>query len=123
MKTLTLAAAFISFAFIGSVVAQTPPEVVVTAARPVTEVGKMPGGTPIVAVSLSYTVSAKGLDLSSQDGKAKFEKAVADAAQKACESLHNQFPETNPSPHDCMEQARDKAMPKVRELEAKAAAK
>jgi len=125
MRTLRLiaATALICCAFIGSLMAQTPPEVVVTSARPITEIGKMPGGTPIVAVSLSYTVSAKGLDLTSPDGKAKFEKAVADAAQKACESLHNQFPETTPSVHDCAQQAKNNAMPKVHELEAKAAGK
>jgi UrcA family protein len=124
MRTLmqTALPILISCAVIGSVSAQTLPEIVVTSSRTVaTETGQMPGGTPIVRVSLSYTVSAKGMDLSSQDGKAKFEKAVGDAALKACDAIHNQFPETNPSVQECAQQAKDKAMPKVHELEAKAA--
>jgi UrcA family protein len=130
MRTLRLRVVpwLVSCAIIGSVTAQTPPEVVVTSSRMLpagagtmaAETGTMPGGTPIVAVSLSYTVSGKGLDLTSQDGRAKFEKAVSDAAWKACQAIHNQFPETSPSLNECAQQAKDKAMPQVRDLEAKA---
>lgn len=118
---LTIAAALISWAFGGVLMADTPTEVVVTSSRVITtETGQMPGGTPIVAASLSYTVSAKGLDLASPDGKAKFEKAVTKAAWKACEALHRQFPGSIPPLHECVHQAKDDAMPKVRELEAQA---
>lgn len=101
--------------------AQGTPEVVVTSSRAiVTQTGQMPGGTPIVNVSLSYTVSAKGLDLTSKDGKAELEKRVSDAASKACNDIQHQFPETTPSVLEGTRQAKAAAMVKVQQIEAAA---
>lgn len=86
------------------------------------ETTRMPTGgvLPIVKVSLSYTVSAKGLDLTSQDGKAQLEKAVSDAALKVCSELRHQFPLSNTPDQECVRQAKADAMVKVHELEAAA---
>jgi UrcA family protein len=120
-QMLTVASAVIFSAVIGTVTAQTTPEVVVTSSRVVaTQTGQMPGGTPIEKVSLSYTVSAKDLDLTSKNGKAELEKRVSDAASKACNQIQQQFPETTPSVAECTRQAKAAAMAKVQQIEAAA---
>jgi len=119
---LTAASAAVSCAVIGSAIAQTPPEVVVTSSRMTEETTRMPPGgvLPIVKVSLSYTVSAKGLDLTSPDGKAQLEKAVSDAALKVCSDLEHQFPLSTTTEQECARQAKADAMVKARRLEAAA---
>jgi UrcA family protein len=124
MRQMRLIAATVltSCAFIGGALAQTSPEVVVTGSRTTEETTqKPPGGVlPISKVSLSYTVSAQGLDLTSPDGKAKLEKSVSDAAAKVCSDLKRQYPLSKTSEQECVRQAKADAMLKARELEAAA---
>lgn len=119
---LPAASALMSCALFGSVMAQTTPEVVVTSSRMIEETSRMPPGgvLPIVKVSLSYTVSAKGLDLTSQDGKGQLEKAVSDTALKVCRELKHQFPSSQTPEQECVRQAKADAMVKAHELEAAA---
>jgi UrcA family protein len=121
IQMLRAGALLISCAFIGSVMAQTTTdtaEIVVTSSRMIEKTTLTAGR--ITQVTLSYTVSAKGLDLTSQDGKAKFEKAVSDAAYRVCQELTRQFPDGRSQQEKCEKQAKSDAMPKVHELEANA---
>ncbi len=104
--------------------AQTTTEVTVEATRVIqTTVGKTATGIPINEISLSYGVSYAGLDLASTAGAAQLEKRVKDAAMDACKELGSKYPEAAPNDQQCAKAATDKAMAKVRELEAAAAKK
>jgi UrcA family protein len=122
MKGRTLKSASVTMCFaVMSVAAQTTPEVVVTSPRMVTtQTGQRPGGTPIMTASLSYTVSAQGFDLTTQEGKASLERAVRDAAWRACSEIHKQFAGATPPQSECVQQATANAMNQVRALEAAA---
>jgi UrcA family protein len=99
--------------------------VTVQATRVVSEktVGRTASGVPIVDVSLSYGVSAKGLDLASHAGVMELQKRVNEAAHAACQELGRQYPESTPKDKDCAKDAADRAMVKVNELAAAAAKK
>jgi UrcA family protein len=86
------------------------------------ETTQMPQGgvLPAVKVSLSYTVSAEGLDLTSPVGKAQLEKAVSDAAQKVCSELKHQHPLSTTAEQECVRQAKADALAKAHKLEAAA---
>lgn len=112
-------------AFTGNILlAQQIPEVTVQASRVVEkQVGRTSTGIPIVDVSLSYGVSYAGLDLVTNAGVMELEKRVKDAAMQACKELSRQYPISAQSDADCAKAAADKAMVKVHELAAAAAAK
>ena len=99
--------------------------VTVQATRVVSQktVGRTASGIPIVDISLSYGVSAKGLDLASHAGFMELEKRVNDAAKSACQELSRQYPEATPSDADCAKNAAAKAMVRVNELAAAATKK
>jgi len=102
--------------------AQTDQEVTIQASRAVTTAEHtMPGQIPVVHASLSYTVSAAGLDLATPAGVKEFEKRVTDAAAAICKELTRQFPLSRTSEAECARTAKADGMPKVRELEAAAA--
>lgn len=106
------------------VVAEDMGEVTVQASRVVSKtVGKTASGVPIVDISLSYGVSARGLDLASYAGATELKKRVADAAKAACKELGRQYPDSLPNDADCAKAATDKAMVKVNEMLAAAAKK
>ena len=102
--------------------AQTEPEVTIQGSRAVTTAEHtMPGQIPVVQASLSYTVSAAGLDLATPAGAKEFEKRVSDTAAAICSELTRQFPLSRTSEAECTRTAKANGMPKVRELEAAAA--
>ena len=102
----------------GSALAQTTPEVTVTSTKAVEKtVGKTYTGVPIVDVSLSYGVSTKGLDLTSSNGRAEFEKRVSDAATEACQELGKRYPGSTPTDAQCAKAATEKAMAQVHQVE------
>jgi UrcA family protein len=102
--------------------AQTAQEVTIEATRPVTTTEHtMPGQVPVVRASLSYTVSANGLDLATSAGTKEFERRVSEAAAAVCKELARQFPKSLTSEAECARTAKAQGMPKVRELEAAAA--
>jgi UrcA family protein len=86
-------------------------------------VGHTASGVPIVDVSMSYGVSAAGLDLVSHAGVVELEKRVNDAAHAACKELGRQYPESLPNDAECAKTAAEKAIVKVHELAAAAANK
>ena len=107
-----------------AVIAEDMGEVTVQASRVVSKmVGKTASGVPIVDISLSYGVSAKGLDLASNAGATELRRRVADAAKAACKELGRQYPDSLPNDADCAKAATDKAMVKVNEMLAAAAKK
>ncbi len=117
MKRMLIASAVLSI-IAGGALAQTTPEVTVTSTRAVEKtVGRSASGIPIVDVSLSYGVSAKGLDLTSSNGRAEFEKRVSDAAMEACQELGKRYPGSTPTDAQCAKAATDKAMAQVHKVE------
>ncbi len=127
MKKTQIAAALaglVTSAVAGSAFAQTTPEVVVSSAKVVEKsAGRTTSGIPIVDVSLSYGVSAAGLDLASASGAREFEKRVSDAAMDACKELGKRYPNSTPTDAQCAKTATDKAMTQVRQMESAAAKK
>jgi len=102
----------------GGALAQTTPAVTVTSTRAVEKTaGKTYSGVPIVDVSLTYGVSAKGLDLTSSNGRAEFEKRVSDAAMEACQELGKRYPGSTPTDAQCAKAATEKAMPQIHQIE------
>ena len=72
----------------GNVIAQNVPmpEVIVETHRAVsTRIGSTSGGIPIHEVSMGYTVTAEGLDISTPIGAQAFEARVSHAAMAACQ--------------------------------------
>ena len=112
-------------AFSATVMAQDMGSVTVLAKRAVVEkrVGTTASGIPIVDVSLSYGVSAKGIDLKSHAGVMELQKRVNDAAMQACKELDRQYPDTASSATDCAKNAAAPALAKVNDLAAAAAKK
>jgi UrcA family protein len=121
MVTMSAAGVLVASVLGGSAIAQTQPEVVVQTQRmAATTIGRTATGIPILNISMGYTVSAKGLDLSSHAGALAFERRVSDAALAACKEIGRQYPNSTPPDAECAKVATDKAMVKVHELEAAA---
>ncbi len=110
----------------GMALAQGLPEVKVEATRVVASemsaktVGRSTNGVPIQDVTLSYGVSAAGLDLSTHTGAVAFEQRVKEAAEQACKEIGRQYPYATPSEAVCAKTAADGAMARVHELIAAA---
>jgi UrcA family protein len=114
-------------ALIASVaVAQGVPEVKVEATRVIASgmtaktVGLTSSGVPIQDITVSYGVTAQGLDLSTNTGAKAFEQRVKDAADQACKDIGRQYPNATPSDAVCAKTAADQAMVKANELIAAA---
>jgi len=103
------------------------PEVIVETHRAVsTRIGKTSGGIPIHEVSMGYTVTAEGLDISTPIGAQAFEARVSHAAMAACQEISRRFHNARPDDAECARRATEQAMTQVRQVEdaaAKAAAK
>lgn len=110
----------------GVALGQGVPEVKVEATRVIASgitaktVGRTSSGVPIKDVTLSYGVSAEGLDLSTHTGAQAFEQRVKDAAEQACQDIGRQYPDATPSEAACAKAAADQAMVRVHELIASA---
>lgn len=125
--SIRLVAASAAAALIAGVaLAQGVPEVKVQATRVISSainaktVGKTASGVPIQDITLSYGVSAQGLDLSTNTGAKAFEQRVKDAAEQACKDIGRQYPNSTPNDADCAKAAADQAMVRVNELVAAA---
>jgi UrcA family protein len=121
---LIIAGAVVGVVVAGNVVAQNVPmpEVIVETHRMVsTRVGTASGGIPIKDVSMGFTVTAEGLDISTPVGARAFEARVSQAAMAACQEIGRRFRNARPSDAECARQATDRAMAQVREAEAAAA--
>jgi len=108
----------------GDVIAQNVPmpEVIVESHRAVsTRIGTTSGGIPIHEISMSYTVTAEGLDISTPTGARAFEARVSHAAMAACQQISTQLHSATPDDAECARQATEKAMTQVRQVEAAAA--
>ncbi|HEV2228412.1 MAG TPA: UrcA family protein [Steroidobacteraceae bacterium] len=110
----------------GVALGQGVPEVKVEATRVIASgitaktVGRTSSGVPIKDITLSYGVSAEGLDLSTHTGALAFEQRVKDAAEQACQDIGRQYPDATPSEAACAKAAADQAMVRVHELVASA---
>lgn len=125
--SIRLVAASAAAALIAGVaVAQGVPEVKVEATRVVASAmtaktaGRTSSSVPIKDITVSYGVSAEGLDLSTNTGATAFEQRVKDAAEQACKEISRQYPNTTPSDAACAKAAADQAMVRVHELIAAA---
>lgn len=126
MNPMGIAIAAAAVALFGNLaVAQTSDEITVQGTRVMStkSAGRTSTGVPILDVSLSYGVSTAGLDLASHVGALELEKRVHGAAVAACKEIGRKYPNATPSEEDCAKAAADKAMVRVHELEAAAAAK
>jgi hypothetical protein len=97
-KAIISAACLVGAIAGGNVMAQNVamPEVTVESHRMVeTTVGKSTSGIPVVDVSMGYTVSSKGLDISSAIGARAFEARIKDAASAACQELGQRYPNSS----------------------------
>jgi len=83
-------------------------------------VGRTSSGIPVMEVSVSYAVSAAGVDPASSAGAAELAQRVDVAAGAACKEISRQYPDATPSDAECGTEAAGKAMVKVRELAAAA---
>ncbi len=129
MKTILTSAAVGSVALIGAIaLAQQPAagslaEITVSASRmnakPVVSTVGWPRA-PVNEVTLSYAISAAGLDLTTDAGKADLEKRVRDAAEDVCKEIGRQYPDSTPDDAACAKAAASKAMVRVRKLVAAA---
>jgi len=86
-----------------------------------TRIGTTSQGVPINEVSMGYTVTAEGLDISTPIGAKAFEARVSHAAMAACQQITSQFHSARPSDEECARQATEKAMAQVRQVEEAAA--
>ena len=108
----------------GNVIAQNVPmpEVIVETHRTVsTRIGSTSGGIPIHEVSMGYTVTAEGLDISTPIGAQAFEARVSHAAMAACQEISRRFHDARPGDAECARQATENAMAQVRQVEQAAA--
>ncbi|HUL46926.1 MAG TPA: UrcA family protein [Steroidobacteraceae bacterium] len=128
MRTLTLTAAtvLIPCAFIGSLMAQTPPEVTVMSSRMTTsQTLEMPGppsgGMPMMKISLSYNLSTAGFDLATPSGAQAFEKRIGEVAHAVCKEIGRQYPKSIPGDEECARDAAHRAMVQAHKLEKAAA--
>ncbi len=72
--------------------------------------GRASTGVPTSAVSLSYNVSFKDLDLASRTGFMEAQKRVKELADRACKELEKLHPDATPTVAECSKTAADKAM-------------
>lgn len=123
-RMLIIAGAVTGVVVAGAVIAQNVPmpQVIVDVHQPVsTRIGKSSGGIPIREVSMGYTVTAEGLDISTPIGAQAFEARISQAATAACEEITRRFHTPRPASEECARQATERAMAQVREAEAAAA--
>jgi UrcA family protein len=123
-RKLTVAGTVAGVVVAGNVIAQNVPmpEVIVETHRAVsTRIGTTSGGIPIHEVSMGYTVTAEGLDISTEQGARAFEARISHAAMAACQEIGRRFRNARPSDAECARQATDRAMAQVRQVEAAAA--
>ena len=123
MKLIT-AGTVAAAAVAANVIAQNVPmpEVIVETHRMVsTRIGTTSSGIPIKGVSMGYTVTAEGLDISTPVGRQAFEARVTQAAMAACQEISQRFHNATPSEAECARQATERAMAQVRQVEAAAA--
>jgi UrcA family protein len=121
---LIIAGAVTGVVVAGNVVAQNVPmpQVIVETHRLVsTRIGTTSSGIPIKDVSMGYTVTAEGLDISTPIGRQAFEARVSQAAIAACQELGRRFRNARPSNAECARQATERAMAQVRQVEDAAA--
>lgn len=110
----------------GVALGQGVPEVKVEATRVITSsltaktVGRTASGIPVQDITLSYGVTAQGLDLATHTGALAFEQRVKDAAEQACQEIGRQYPNATPSDAVCAKAAAEGAMAKVHEMVAAA---
>lgn len=99
----------------GAAGAQNVSEVTVEGTRIVAGkvVGPSSSTVPVTDVSISYDVSAAGLDLASRAGIMELQKRVKDAAESACKELSTRYPAGTPNEMECVKAAVEKAMAKV----------
>ena len=120
-----VAAAAVAVLASGTAFAQNVEAVNVQGKRVLTTktVRRTSSGIPVVEVSLSYSVSAAGVDPAASAGEAELARRVDVAAGAACREISRQYPDATPSDAECARQAAGKAMVKVRELAAAERAK
>jgi len=122
MSIKVVAASAAAALIAGAALAQGVPEVKVQATRVISSaitaktVGRTSSGVPIKDITLSYGVTAEGLDLSTNTGALAFEQRVRDAAEQACKDISQQYPDATPSDAACAKAAADQAMVRVHEL-------
>jgi UrcA family protein len=117
---LIIAGAVTGVVVAGIVVAQNVPmpEVIVEAHRAVsTRIGTHASGIPITEISMGYTVTAEGLDISTPVGRQAFEARVNQAAMAACREITRQFHNATPNEAECARRATEQAMAQVRKVE------
>ena len=117
---LIIGGAVVGVVVAGNVAAQNVPmpEVIVETHRMVsTRVGTASGGIPIKDVSMGYTVTAEGLDISTEQGARAFEARISHAAMAACQEIGRRFRNARPSDAECARQATERAMAQVRKAE------
>ena len=122
-RKLIIAGAVTGIVVAGDLIAQNVPmpEVIVETHQAVsTRIGKSSGGIPIHEVSMGYTVTAEGLDISTPIGKQAFEARINHAARAACEEITRRFHNARPGTDECTRLATENAMAQVRQVEAAA---
>jgi len=104
-----------AFLLAGVAVAQGVPQIEVQAKRVMSTktVEHIAGGVPVIDVSVSYTVSARDIDISTSSGAKVLEQRVKDAAATACKEISRQFPDATPNEAECANTAAAKAMTQV----------
>ena len=124
MKATYMRVAFgaVALGLVGGIaVAQNIDEITVQGTRTVnTKEVRLPYEVPVNDVSLTYGVSTKGLDLTSDAGFMEAEKRVKDVAATACRELGKLYPHAAPSNEECTKVAVDEAMVKLKKLAAAA---
>jgi UrcA family protein len=123
-RKLIVAGTVAGLVFAGNLIAQNVPipEVIVETHRAVsTRIGTSSGGIPIHEVSMGYTVTAEGLDISTPVGARAFEARVSHAAMAACQEITRRFHNARPDNAECARQATEQAMAQVRQVEDAAA--
>ena len=117
---LIIAGAVAGVVVAGDVIAQNVPmpEVIVDAHRAVsTTIGMSSQGIPITEVSMGYTVSAAGLDISTPIGRQALEARVSQAALAACQEITRRFHHATPDEAECARRATEQAMAQVHQVE------
>jgi UrcA family protein len=115
-KYVAVIVGIVATASIGGIAsAQNVPEVTVQGTRMVTTkiVGPSSSAVPVTDISISYSVSTAGLDLTSHAGFVELEKRVKDVAESACKELTTRYPTGTPSEAECAKAAVAKTMAKV----------
>jgi UrcA family protein len=93
-------------------IAQDMAEITVQGTRLVAtrNVGRAASGMPVNAVSISYNVSFKDVDLASRTGFMEAERRVRELADTACKEIGKLHPGTITTVTECSKAATDKAM-------------